>query len=63
MSARILTFPISDELQPRVYPDSAFWEAVVDSYANQMCPALARRLIADAPDHAHPLIAILKTFL
>lgn len=63
MSAQILTFPIRDELQPRVYSDALFWEAVVDSYTDQMCPALARRLIADAPDQGHPLIAILKTFL
>ncbi len=63
MSAQILTFPIPNELKPRTYEDAAFWEAVVDSYANQMCPALAQRLIADAPDSSHPLVGILKTFL
>lgn len=63
MSAQILTFPLREELQQRVYEDALFWEAVADTYSGQMSPAIARRLIDDAPDPTHPLVDVLKTFL
>lgn len=63
MTAQIYAFPVPEDFQPREYEDAAFWEAVADTYAGQMSPARARRLIDDAPDPHHPLVSILKTML